>query len=100
MQKNEREILRLRSEKEKISHIHGGHPVTADDVIRKIRERDAELRDITLQYEHLNLDFLKKERIFNDSKTYMSEVLKQIHDAKLENQQLSQKNMRLHIQSS
>jgi hypothetical protein len=59
--------------------------VTADDLIRKIREREAEVRDISMQFEHLNVEFIKKEKIFNESKTYMQEILKQIHEKKLEN---------------
>jgi hypothetical protein len=48
MQKNEREILRLKTEKEKVQYLAGNHQVTAEDVIRKIRERDSELREINL----------------------------------------------------
>jgi hypothetical protein len=46
------------------------------------------------------MDFSKKEKIFGDSKAYMEEVLKQIHEQKVANQVLSQKNMRLHLQFS
>ena len=48
MQKNEREILRLKAEKDKVQSLSGNHQVTADDVIRKIRERDSELREISM----------------------------------------------------
>ena len=100
MQKNEREILRLKSEKEKVQSLSGNHQVTADDVIRKIRERDSELREISMQVETLQVEFTKKERIFKESKDYIQEVLKQINDQKIENQVLEQKNMRLHLQVS
>ncbi len=78
MQRNEKEILRLRAEKDKLSQLntHGGQMVTTDDLVRKIREREGEVRDITMQYEQLNVEFLKKEKIFNESKTYMQEILK------------------------
>ncbi len=100
MQKNEREILRLKSEKERVLMMNGGHAVTSEDIMRKLKERESELREINMQYETLNIDFTKKERIFNDSKTFISEVLKQIHEAKLQNQMIQQKNVRLHIQVS
>lgn len=83
MQKNEREVLRLKAEKERVAQMNGGHVVTAEDILRKLKERESELREINMQYETLNIDFTKKERIFNDSKTFIQEVLKQIHEAKL-----------------
>jgi len=101
MKTNERTILQLRSEKEKIQHLNPNQAttqLTQDDLLRKIRERDSEIREISQQVESLNLDFIKKEKIFNESKAYMEQVLKDIHSKRLENQTLSQKNMRLHIQ--
>jgi hypothetical protein len=50
--------------------------LTHDDVLRKIRERDSEIREQTNQLESVNLDFLKREKIFNTTKTYMEELYK------------------------
>ncbi len=52
--------------------------VSADDLIKKIRDRESEIRDITHKFEEIEISFLKKEKIFHDSKAYMEEVLKQI----------------------
>jgi len=38
------------------------------------------VRDINAQLETILMDFAKKEKIFGDSKAYMEEVLKQIHE--------------------
>jgi acyl-[acyl carrier protein]--UDP-N-acetylglucosamine O-acyltransferase len=59
--------------------------LTQDDVLRKIRERDSEIRELTNQLESVNLDFLKREKIFNTTKTYMEELYKQIYEKKNEN---------------
>jgi len=59
--------------------------VSADELTRKIRERESEIRDITRKYDDIDTDFIKKDKIFKDSKAYMDEVLKQIHEAKLNN---------------
>ena len=53
--------------------------------MRKIRERDSEIRELTNQLESVNLDFLKREKIFNTTKTYMEELYKQIYEKKNEN---------------
>ncbi len=99
LQKNEREVLRLASERDRLSSTMTGH-VTTDDLLRKIRERESEVRDITREFETMEAEFIKKEKIFVDSKAYMEEVLKQIHEAKINNQTLASKNMMLHIQFS
>ena len=59
--------------------------MSADELTRKIRERESEIRDITRKYDDIDTDFIKKDKIFKDSKAYMDEVLKQIHEAKLNN---------------
>lgn len=59
--------------------------LTQEDVLRKIRERDSEIRELTNQLESVNLDFLKREKIFNTTKTYMEELYKQIYEKKNEN---------------
>ena len=59
--------------------------LTQDDVLRKIRERESEIRELTNQLETVNLDFLKREKIFNTTKTYMEELYKQIYEKKNEN---------------
>ena len=59
--------------------------MSADELTRKIRERESELRDITRKYDDIDTDFIKKDKIFKDSKAYMDEVLKQIHEAKATN---------------
>ena len=99
LERNEREILRMQQEKDRIAGKTTGH-LTTDDLMRKIRERDAEARDLTKQFEEIHLDFQKKEKIFQDSRAYMEEVNKQISDAKLSNYTLQQQNMRLHMQFS
>ena len=59
--------------------------MSADELTRKIRERESEIRDITRKYDDIDTDFIKKDKIFKDSKAYMDEVLKQIHEAKATN---------------
>lgn len=79
--------------------MHSGH-VTVDDLHRKIRERESEIRDITSQYDEIESSFIKKEHMFKNSKSYMEEVLKQIGESKINNQTLGQKNIRLQIMAS
>ena len=74
--------------------------LTTDDLLRKIRERDAEIRDVTHKFDDIQGNLIKREKIFLDSKAYMEEILKQINEAKYQNQALAQKNMRLHLQFS
>ncbi len=75
MRKNEREINKLRAEKEHLSRLSTGH-ITTDDIMRKIKERNEEVRDMTKRYEEVEANFIKNERIFNDSKAYLEELLK------------------------
>lgn len=96
LQRNERELLRLTAERDRFASTMTGH-VTTDDLLRKIRERESEVRDITREFEQMEAEFIKKEKIFVDSKAYMEEVMKQIHEAKINNQTLASKNMMLHI---
>ena len=82
--KNEKEIIRLRVEKDRQSTTSSGH-LTTDDLLRKIRERESEIKDITSQFEDIESNFIRKEKIFKDSKSYMEEILKQIGEAKINN---------------
>ena len=50
-----------------------------------MRERDTELREISMQVETVHIEYMKKERIFKESKDYIQEVLKQINEQKIEN---------------
>lgn len=84
LQKNEREILKLRAEKERLQNMNSGN-LTADDLLRKIRERESEISDITREYDQVYASFSKNEKIFVDSKAYQEELLKQIHEKKLKN---------------
>lgn len=99
LERSVKEINKLRAEKETYAKMSSGN-MTTDDLLRKIRERDAEIRDIKNEYDDIEQDFIKKEKIFVDSKAYMEDIMKQIHEAKLANQGLISKNMRLHIQFS
>ena len=86
--KNEKEIIKLRAEKDRMQAAGSGH-LTTDELMRKIREREGEIRDITGQFEEIESNFIKKEKIFKDSKSYMEEVLKQIGEQKMVNQTLA-----------
>jgi hypothetical protein len=66
-------------------------------VLRKIREREGEIRDISHQFDAIEAEFIKKEKIFIDSKAYMEEVIKQIQEAKINNQTLHHKNIMAHM---
>ena len=98
LKKNMGEIARLEKEKERY-HATTGH-VTVDDMLRKIRERESELRDINHQYDSIEGEFIKKEKIFIDSKVYMEEIIKQIQEAKINNDTLRHKNIIAHMQFS
>ena len=67
--------------------------MTVDDLLRKIREREGEIRDISHQFDQMEAEFIKKEKIFIDSKVYMEEIIKQIQEAKSNNQVLAHKNI-------
>lgn len=60
----------MTAEKQKYTHTSSG-VVTVDDLMRKIRERESELRDITKQFDEIEQSFIKKESIFKDSKAYI-----------------------------
>jgi hypothetical protein len=75
MVKNEKEIIKLKAEKDRIASATTGH-LTTDDILRKIREREAEIRDIVNKFDEIESSFIKKEKITKDSKSYMDEVLK------------------------
>ena len=97
--KNQKEILKLQEEKLRASGRSSGH-LTTDDLLRKIREREAEVRDITRQFEEIEQGFLRKESIFKDSKSYMEQLLREIGEAKISNQTLQLKNSRVHLQAA
>ncbi len=44
--------------------------LTTDDLLRKIRERESEISDITRDYIQVYASFNKNEKIFVDSKAY------------------------------
>ncbi len=92
--KNEKEIIRLNTEKQRMSGVMSGH-VTTDDLMRKIRERESEIRDITSQYDEIETSFLKRESIFKDSKAYIESIMKEIGEAKINNQTLIMQNNRI-----
>lgn len=73
--RNEKEIIRLQTEKQKLANSSTGS-LTSDDLLRKIHERDSEIRDIQREYDKIEAEFIKKEKIFVDSKAYMEEVSK------------------------
>ena len=39
--------------------------------MRKIRERESEIRELNNKLEEVNLDYMKREKIFVTTKTYM-----------------------------
>jgi hypothetical protein len=49
MVKNEKEILKLRTEKDRMMH-HGTGSITQDELLKKVRERDSEIKDITQDF--------------------------------------------------
>ena len=83
--KNEKEILKLTAEKEKFSQSFTGKH-TIDQVMNIIRDKDEELKDISKSMEDLELNFINKERIFKESKSFMDEILKQIREARINNE--------------
>ena len=97
--KNQKEILKLQEEKMRYSGHSTGH-YTTDNLLHKIRERESEIRDITRQFEEIEQSFIKKESIFKDSKSYMEQLLKEIGEAKINNQTLQLKNSRIHLQAA
>ena len=56
--------------------------------MRRIRERDAEIRDIGRQFEDIEQSFINKERIFKESKAYMQDLLEQIRGVRINNETL------------
>lgn len=63
--------------------------------MRKLKERDSELRDISRRFEDIESGFINKEKIFKESKSYMEELLKQIREIRINNETLKQKNLSL-----
>ena len=86
--KNEGLVIRLKAEKMKLDSSSTGH-LSTDDLLRKIREREAEIRDLTNEFQDVEGNLIKKEKIFKESKSYMDEILKQLGEAKINNQTLS-----------
>lgn len=68
--------------------------------MRKIRERESELKDITKQFDEIEQSFIKKESIFKDSKAYIEHISKEITEVRSQNQLLSMKNNKLTIIAS
>ena len=64
--KNEKEIIKLRADKERLNSATSGH-LTIDDLTRKIRERESEIRDLVNQYSEIESNFLKKEQIYKET---------------------------------
>lgn len=89
----------MTGEQDKLSNTMTGN-VYQDDIIKKIREKDDEIKDIRRNMDDLEMNFINKERIFKESKAYMDELLKQIREQRVNNETLKQKNLRLHIQAS
>ena len=77
-----------------------GHFMTQEDVLRKIREREAEIRELNNKLEEVNLDYMKREKIFVTTKTYMEQLYKEIYEKKNENSKLEQENMSLNLKIS
>ena len=77
-----------------------GHFMTQEDVLRKIREREAEIRELSNKLEEVNLDYMKREKIFVTTKTYMEQLYKEIYEKKNENSKLEQENMSLNLKIS
>ncbi|CDW85652.1 protein fantom [Stylonychia lemnae] len=99
MVKNEKEILKLTSEKDKYINMTTGR-VTTDELLRKIREREEEVHDISREFDEMNRKFIHKETLFKESKAYIDQILNEIGIQKKLNQELSMKNNRVQIQAS
>jgi uncharacterized protein YgiM (DUF1202 family) len=69
-------------------------------VLRKIRERESEIRELNNKLEEVNLDYMKREKIFVTTKTYMEQLYKEIYDKKNENSKMEQENMSLNLKIS
>lgn len=82
--KNEKTIINLNSERLKLQSQSTGH-LTTDDLLRKIRDRESEIRDLTTQFQDVEASLIKKERMFKESKSYMDEIIKQIGEQKINN---------------
>jgi uncharacterized protein YgiM (DUF1202 family) len=65
-----------------------GQFMTQEDVLRKIREREAEIRELNNKLEEVNLDYMKREKIFVTTKAYMEQLYKEIYEKKNENSEL------------
>ena len=74
--------------------------MTQEDVLRKIREREAEIRELNNKLEEVNLDYMKREKIFVTTKAYMEQLYKEIYEKKNENSKLEQENMSLNLKIS
>jgi hypothetical protein len=77
-----------------------GQFMTQEDVLRKIREREAEIRELNNKLEEVNLDYMKREKIFVTTKAYMEQLYKEIYEKKNENSKLEQENMSLNLKIS
>jgi len=69
--------------------------ITTDELLRKIREREQEVLDISREFDEMNRQFAHKETLFKESKAYMDKILEEIGVQKKLNQELSMKNNRI-----
>jgi hypothetical protein len=53
-----------------------GGKVHVEEVMNKLKNKDEELREVVRKMEDYESQFINKERIFKESKSYMEEILK------------------------
>jgi len=86
--------MKLDSDLERLGRSHTG-VMAQDEMINKIRDRDAEIREMQNKYDDLESGFISKENMFKESKAYMQDLLKQVQEAKKRNIELELQNSRL-----
>ena len=98
--RNIQEVTRLEAEKQRIFSQTGGAQYSSNELLRRIQERDTEIRDLSLKYEEIEHGFLKRESMFKDSNSYMEQIMKEITEVKLSNQTLMLQNSKSQIMAS
>ena len=99
MIKNEKEIIKLNTDREKYARMNSGM-VTTDELMRKIREREEEVRDIVREFDEIEQSFIKRETIYKESNSYIEQITKQINEVRSQNQLLQMKNNKVSIMAS
>ncbi len=79
--------------------MHSSGVATHDELVRRLQDKDKQLREISGKFENLEQSFVNKENIFKESKGYMEEVMKEVREYRVKVEQIKSQNMKLHIQA-